>query len=128
MEDIMISVLVWISKTFLKVAGVAFVLWLYKELTMGICRCAETSERRLQGKVVVITGATSGIGQETAIELAKHGAKIVIGCRNLEKGEATGVNYLRATECLALRLFITVIKTTTEILPVLDKQQLGSEV
>ena len=100
----MTSVLIWISKTFLKVAGVAFVLWLYKELTMGICRCAEASERRLRGKVVVITGATSGIGQETAVELAKHGAKIVIGCRNLEKGEASGAYYLGATECLALRL------------------------
>ena len=82
------SMLIWISKTLLKLFGISFAVWLYKELTMGICRCAETSQKRLRGKVAVITGATSGIGQETALELAKHGAKIVIGCRNLEKGEA----------------------------------------
>ena len=34
-------------------------------------------------------GATSGIGFEVAIQLAKKGAKIIMGCRNLAKGEIT---------------------------------------
>ncbi len=41
----------------------------------------------MKGKVVIITGATSGIGKETAISLAKMGAIIVIATRNIEAGE-----------------------------------------
>ena len=83
--------LTWLLKSIAKFAGLAFVFWMYKELTMGVCRCVESeseseSEKRLKNRVVVITGASSGIGLQTAIELAKHGAKIIIGCRNMEKG------------------------------------------
>jgi NAD(P)-dependent dehydrogenase (short-subunit alcohol dehydrogenase family) len=38
---------------------------------------------------VVITGATSGIGQATALELARQGARLTIVCRNTDKGSAT---------------------------------------
>jgi NAD(P)-dependent dehydrogenase (short-subunit alcohol dehydrogenase family) len=40
-----------------------------------------------RGKVAVITGANSGIGFETAQELAGKGAKVVMACRNLDKAE-----------------------------------------
>lgn len=39
----------------------------------------------LQGKKILITGASSGIGQTTAIECSKLGAKIVITGRNEER-------------------------------------------
>ncbi|KAL1304311.1 hypothetical protein AAFC00_000714 [Neodothiora populina] len=42
----------------------------------------------LKGKVVIITGATSGIGIETARALHATGAKIYLAVRNLEKGAA----------------------------------------
>lgn len=43
---------------------------------------------RLQDKVAIITGATSGIGEATARVFAAHGAKLVIAGRSRERGEA----------------------------------------
>lgn len=40
----------------------------------------------MKNRLVVITGANAGIGKETALRLAKLGAKIVMVCRNEEKG------------------------------------------
>jgi NADP-dependent 3-hydroxy acid dehydrogenase YdfG len=41
----------------------------------------------IEGKVVVITGASSGIGEATAKELARRGAKVVMGARRTERLE-----------------------------------------
>jgi NAD(P)-dependent dehydrogenase (short-subunit alcohol dehydrogenase family) len=43
----------------------------------------------MQGKVVVITGGTSGIGQVAAERLAAMGARIVLVARSKSRGEAT---------------------------------------
>ena len=43
---------------------------------------------RLDGKTVIVTGANTGIGIHTVIDLAKRGATIVMACRSLERGEA----------------------------------------
>ncbi|HRE48739.1 MAG TPA: SDR family oxidoreductase [Aggregatilineales bacterium] len=42
----------------------------------------------LSGKTVLITGATNGIGKQTALELAKQGATVVIVGRNSERTQA----------------------------------------
>ncbi len=40
------------------------------------------------GRRVLITGANSGIGYFTALELARKGAHVLLGCRDKQKGEA----------------------------------------
>ncbi|KAG5893125.1 hypothetical protein JTB14_034146 [Gonioctena quinquepunctata] len=46
----------------------------------------ETSEA--EGKVVIITGANTGIGKETTWELARRGAKVYMACRDMIRCEA----------------------------------------
>jgi NAD(P)-dependent dehydrogenase (short-subunit alcohol dehydrogenase family) len=40
------------------------------------------------GKTALVTGANSGIGYQAALGLARHGAKVLLGCRNAAKGQA----------------------------------------
>jgi retinol dehydrogenase-13 len=42
---------------------------------------------KIPGKVVIVTGANTGIGKETVYELAKRGATIYMACRSITKCE-----------------------------------------
>ena len=43
----------------------------------------------LSGRRAVVTGVTSGLGTETARQLAAHGAEVVMAARNRDKLDAT---------------------------------------
>ncbi|EDV36906.1 uncharacterized protein Dana_GF13188 [Drosophila ananassae] len=55
-----------------------------KDLMQGGRFTKETDET---GKVVIVTGANTGIGKETVRELAKRNATVYMACRNLKKCE-----------------------------------------
>uniref|UniRef100_A0A7R9ULP5 Protochlorophyllide reductase n=1 Tax=Diacronema lutheri TaxID=2081491 RepID=A0A7R9ULP5_DIALT len=42
----------------------------------------------LTGRVAIVTGPTSGLGEETALQLAARGATVVLACRDVAKGAA----------------------------------------
>ncbi|XP_037799569.1 retinol dehydrogenase 11-like [Penaeus monodon] len=64
-------------------AHACMVILVRRILAGGIC----TSARRLDGKTVVITGCSVGIGRETARDLSSRGAKIIMTCRNTKAAE-----------------------------------------
>jgi NADP-dependent 3-hydroxy acid dehydrogenase YdfG len=50
----------------------------------------------IDGKVVVITGASSGIGEATALLLAERGARVVLGARGSDRLKALAVRIANA--------------------------------
>ena len=63
----------------------------------------------MQGKVVVITGASKGIGAELARQLAVKGAKLVLAARNLEELERVAKECReRGGEAIAVRADVAV--------------------
>ncbi|XP_054152566.1 retinol dehydrogenase 11-like [Oppia nitens] len=79
----------------------------------GFRRIAK-SKRQLPGKVVVITGANTGIGKETAFQMTLRKAKVYIGCRDVKKAE-TAVAQIKAlnpgADIHVLRLDLSSLKS-----------------
>jgi retinol dehydrogenase 12 len=60
----------------------------------GVCRI----ERDLRGKTVLITGANTGIGKETARVLAGMGANVILACRSRDRTQPTVDDIIRTTK------------------------------
>ena len=58
----------------------------------------------LAGRTAVVTGANSGLGFETARELARAGARVVMACRNPAKAEAARESVLEASPGAAVAI------------------------
>lgn len=66
---------------------------LCQKATNKKCKC----QTRLEGKVVLITGGNSGIGLETARDLAKRGARIIIASRDTKKSADAVAEIVKTT-------------------------------
>ncbi|HHV15603.1 MAG TPA: SDR family oxidoreductase [Gelria sp.] len=64
---------------------------------------------KLEGKVAVVTGAASGMGEAIAILYAKEGAKVVVADLNLEGAKQT-VNEIEANGGTAIAILTNVAK------------------
>ncbi len=49
----------------------------------------------MKGKRVLITGPTSGVGKEIALQLAALGPELILGCRDVKKGEQVAAEITR---------------------------------
>jgi NAD(P)-dependent dehydrogenase (short-subunit alcohol dehydrogenase family) len=56
------------------------------------------------GRTVIVTGANSGLGEVTARELARVGARVIVAVRDIAKGEAAAAGMTGEVEVRALDL------------------------
>jgi len=56
------------------------------------------------GRTVIVTGANSGLGEVTARELARVGARVILACRNTAKGDAAAAGMTGDVEVRPLDL------------------------
>lgn len=64
------------------IIALVILVTVYQKLTVGICKTSV----HMVGKVVIVTGGNSGIGLETAKDLASRGAKVILACRSVKRG------------------------------------------
>ncbi|XP_043082347.1 retinol dehydrogenase 12 isoform X2 [Puntigrus tetrazona] len=79
--------------------------WLTSDKTVGKMNVLRglftkswSSDIRLDGKTAIVTGANTGIGKETAKDLASRGARVILACRDPVKAEEAAGDISRDVE------------------------------
>ena len=75
----------------------------------------------LSGKIVMVTGASSGIGKVTARELARQGAEVIMVCRNPEKGEAARQEIITTTNNPKVSVMLADLSLMEEVRRLADE-------
>jgi len=83
------------------------------------------SKAILTGKTVVITGANTGIGKLTALDMSRRGAKVVMLCRDMKKAETAADEIRQETkgEVMIHSLDLASLESVREV-----AEQLGNSV
>ena len=90
------------------------------------------SKVRIDGKTVIITGGNTGIGKQTAFQLAKRGGRVIIACRDSTRGvsavseikresgsDTVFFKKLDLASIASIRLFATDVLETEERIDIL---------
>ncbi|HXT85496.1 MAG TPA: SDR family oxidoreductase [Verrucomicrobiae bacterium] len=75
----------------------------------------------MSGKTCVVTGANSGIGKETALGLAQMGARVLLVCRNPEKGQAALEDIRRDSGSSQLELLVSDMSSQSSVRAVAEQ-------
>lgn len=75
----------------------------------------------MNGKVCLVTGATSGIGEVTARVLAKRGATVIVVGRNAERGAATLERIRHANADASVELMLADLSSIEQIRKLADE-------
>jgi NAD(P)-dependent dehydrogenase (short-subunit alcohol dehydrogenase family) len=75
----------------------------------------ENATGGMEGKIVLITGGTSGIGKAAATALAAMGAEVVVTGRNRERGEAALAEIRRASDSEKVSLVLADLSVQAEV-------------
>ena len=99
------SIIFRISMLSFEIIVLIVAVWFANAYVMGPCRTFSLPSQK--GKTIVVTGASSGLGLETARVLAEKGAKVIMGCRSINKCERAKkeakIDSLDA-QCMALEM------------------------
>jgi NAD(P)-dependent dehydrogenase (short-subunit alcohol dehydrogenase family) len=66
-------------------------------------------------KTCIVTGATSGIGKVTALELAKRGARVILICRTKEKGQHVAREIRAVTQNAAIDVLAAELSSQQQV-------------
>jgi NAD(P)-dependent dehydrogenase (short-subunit alcohol dehydrogenase family) len=84
-------------------------------------RAWDPIDESLDGRTVIVTGATSGLGKATALDLARLGADLILVGRNPDKTERVRAEITAETGNDQVRLEIADLSLTTEIHSLADR-------